>query len=291
MGAGFAIAMRDLESRGAGNILGTQQSGHIAAVGYELYCELLEQAVRQLKKMPPQGIGRRAISICRARPIFRARYVPDMRLKIDLYRRLRGSRRMRAVTDFASELADRFGPVPAVVEQLLELARLRIWRTARGIHEILAGRSLCRVRLYVAGEAARREQSRRVDCGSRKPPAPICRSLIRTAPRLQSLVISKRPAAGIRCQNPAVFCRTAVSSRPSQNNEAESVRMQRPHSSATLVAAMLICGERLRSQLFGNNWRTWKGCRVCESALGEQAPTGRRQPGDRSDQWPSRPGV
>ncbi|MBC7078568.1 MAG: DEAD/DEAH box helicase, partial [Synergistales bacterium] len=53
LGAGFALAMRDLEIRGAGNILGTEQSGHIAAVGYELYCELLEQAVRRLKKLPP----------------------------------------------------------------------------------------------------------------------------------------------------------------------------------------------------------------------------------------------
>ena len=54
MGAGFAIAMRDLEIRGAGNLLGTQQSGHIAAVGYELYCALLEKAVRQLKQLPPR---------------------------------------------------------------------------------------------------------------------------------------------------------------------------------------------------------------------------------------------
>src|SRR5437870_6086842 len=54
MGAGFAIAMRDLEIRGAGNILGTQQSGHIAIIGYELYCELLEQAVRKLKRLPPK---------------------------------------------------------------------------------------------------------------------------------------------------------------------------------------------------------------------------------------------
>ena len=68
MGAGFAIAMRDLELRGAGNILGTQQSGHIAAVGYELYCELLEQAVRRLKKLPPEGSST-STSICRARPI------------------------------------------------------------------------------------------------------------------------------------------------------------------------------------------------------------------------------
>ncbi len=58
MGAGFAIAMRDLEIRGAGNILGTEQSGHISAVGYELYCELLEKAVRRLKKMPRENCRR-----------------------------------------------------------------------------------------------------------------------------------------------------------------------------------------------------------------------------------------
>ena len=84
MGAGFAIAMRDLEIRGAGNILGTQQSGHIAAVGYELYCELLEQAVRRLKKLPPKRVARRARRSAGRGVYCRARYVPDMRLKIDL---------------------------------------------------------------------------------------------------------------------------------------------------------------------------------------------------------------
>ena len=73
MGAGFAIAMRDLEIRGAGNILGTEQSGHIAAVGYELYCELLEQAVRQLKKLPPQDDRRR-----RRGPAGRGLYSPPL---------------------------------------------------------------------------------------------------------------------------------------------------------------------------------------------------------------------
>src|SRR5208283_5429845 len=93
MGAGFAIAMRDLEIRGAGNILGTQQSGHIAVVGYELYCELLQQAVQHLKRQPraPGTPGRQAIEVEVDLPgeghIPRS-YVPDMRLKIDLYRRL-----------------------------------------------------------------------------------------------------------------------------------------------------------------------------------------------------------
>ena len=75
MGAGFAIAMRDLEIRGAGNILGTEQSGHIAVVGYELYCTILEQAVRQLKRLPPKSRSRWT-SICRARDIFRGATCP-----------------------------------------------------------------------------------------------------------------------------------------------------------------------------------------------------------------------
>ncbi len=88
MGAGFAIAMRDLEIRGAGNILGTQQSGHIATVGYELYCELLEQAVRKLKQLPPKVTLDVNIDLPGRGLHSRARYVPDMRLKIDLYRRV-----------------------------------------------------------------------------------------------------------------------------------------------------------------------------------------------------------
>ena len=70
MGAGFAIAMRNLEIRGAGNILGTEQSGHISAVGYEFYCELLEKTVRRLKKLPPKWWST-STSTCRARPTCR----------------------------------------------------------------------------------------------------------------------------------------------------------------------------------------------------------------------------
>jgi transcription-repair coupling factor (superfamily II helicase) len=135
MGAGFALAMRDLELRGAGNILGTEQSGHIAMVGYEMYCALLERAVRQLKKLPP----RKSIDVNVDLPgeaYLPRGYVPDMRSKIDLYRRLARLTSEAAVDDFASELADRFGAPPPLVEHLLELARLRIWAYGWGIREI-----------------------------------------------------------------------------------------------------------------------------------------------------------
>ena len=126
MGAGFALAMRDLELRGAGNLLGTQQSGHIAAVGYELYCALLEKAVRQLKQLPPQESADVSIDL----PLgayFPRQYMGDMRTKIDLYRRLARIVTEEELEDLRVELADRFGPIPAAVEQLMELARLRIW--------------------------------------------------------------------------------------------------------------------------------------------------------------------
>jgi transcription-repair coupling factor (superfamily II helicase) len=131
MGAGFAIAMRDLEIRGAGNILGTQQSGHIAVVGYELYCSLLEAAVQQLKRLPPKETVEVDVQLPGDAYLPRS-YVPDLRLKIDLYRRLARVAHPAELADFRAELVDRFGPPPATAEHLLDVAEVRIaahrWR-------------------------------------------------------------------------------------------------------------------------------------------------------------------
>jgi transcription-repair coupling factor (superfamily II helicase) len=133
LGAGFKIAMRDLEIRGAGNILGTQQSGHIAAVGYELYCELLENAVRRLKNQPL----RTPLEVTLDLPwpaVLPRDYVPGQKLKIEVYRRLARLRRPERLEDFRQELRDRFGPPPEAVEWLLRLAELRLlaarWQVA-----------------------------------------------------------------------------------------------------------------------------------------------------------------
>jgi len=135
MGAGFDLAMRDLELRGAGNLLGTQQSGHIAMVGYELYCSLLERAVRELKKLPPPESVDVAIDLPMEAYFPRA-YLADMRTKIDLYRRLARITNQSQLDDYRAELIDRFGPLPAVSEQLLELARVRILAHQQGIDSI-----------------------------------------------------------------------------------------------------------------------------------------------------------
>ena len=139
MGAGFAIAMRDLEIRGAGNLLGTQQSGHIAAVGYELYCQLLETAVRRQKQLPPKLSTHVDIDL----PVeahLPQDYVSDMRMKIDLYRRMSRAERFDDLGDLEAELVDRFGPPPEPVMQLLSLAALKmeaaVWQiTAIGIED------------------------------------------------------------------------------------------------------------------------------------------------------------
>jgi transcription-repair coupling factor (superfamily II helicase) len=125
LGAGFKIALRDLEIRGAGNILGTQQSGHIAAVGYELYCQLLENAVRRAKALPLRTPLETSVEL--PLPALLPRdYVPGQRLRIEVYRRLARVRRLERLADFRQELRDRYGPLPEAAEWLLRQAELRL---------------------------------------------------------------------------------------------------------------------------------------------------------------------
>ena len=133
LGAGFKIAMRDLEIRGAGNILGTQQSGHIAAVGYEMYCQLLENAVRGLKNQPLRTPLEVTVDLPWAAFLPRD-YVAGQQLRIEVYRRLARVRKLDRLEDFRQELVDRFGAVPESAEWLLRLAELRLlaarWQVA-----------------------------------------------------------------------------------------------------------------------------------------------------------------
>jgi transcription-repair coupling factor (superfamily II helicase) len=135
MGAGFSLAMRDLEIRGAGNLLGTQQSGHIATVGYELYCKLLEQAVRGLKSLPPAEPPTVNLDLPGTAWLPRD-YIPDLRGKIDVYRRLSRATETVQLDDIAAELADRFGPLPEEARRLIDFARIRVAAARHGIDSI-----------------------------------------------------------------------------------------------------------------------------------------------------------
>ena len=135
LGAGFKIAMRDLEIRGAGNILGTQQSGHIATVGYELYCRLLENSVRRLKSLPPREDRHVSIDLPLA-AFLPEGYVPGGRHKVDVYRRIAAAPDLDTLREVGDELRDRFGPLPEEALRLLDLKRVSLWANQWGIEGI-----------------------------------------------------------------------------------------------------------------------------------------------------------
>ncbi len=127
LGAGFKIAMRDLEIRGAGNLLGDEQSGHVAALGFELYMQMLDEAV---KAAEPEGEGETLAEPVRldvnVDAYVPADYVPYEQAKIEVHRRVAGSLEVADVERLREELIDRFGPVPEPLENLLALQRARI---------------------------------------------------------------------------------------------------------------------------------------------------------------------
>jgi len=135
LGSGFRIAMRDLELRGAGTLLGTGQSGHIAAVGYDLYCQMVTEAVSELK-----GEERREPAEVKLDLPLDAHlpevYVPREDLRLEAYRRLATVTTQAEVDDIRTEWEDRYGPVPAPAAQLLEIARLRAEAHRIGAREI-----------------------------------------------------------------------------------------------------------------------------------------------------------
>lgn len=126
LGAGFQIAMRDLEIRGAGNLLGPQQSGHIAAVGYDLYCRLLEDAVRKLRSSDEnQPVAPVHLELGIEAFVPRG-YMPSERARIDFYRRTVGCRTPEDLERLQTDLTDAFGEYPPPVQRLVDLAEIRM---------------------------------------------------------------------------------------------------------------------------------------------------------------------
>lgn len=134
-GSGFKIAMRDLEIRGAGNLLGPEQSGFLMSVGYDLYLKLLEEAVLEEKGEKPQVLPECAVDLTVAASI-PDRYVPDAGQRMDLYRRIARIRTGEDADDMTDELIDRFGDPPRQVNNLISVALLRGQAAACSITEI-----------------------------------------------------------------------------------------------------------------------------------------------------------
>jgi transcription-repair coupling factor (superfamily II helicase) len=158
LGSGFKIAMRDLEIRGAGNLLGAEQSGHITAVGFELYCQLLKQSVSSLKgeKIKPRvevevkldflemNERREALGARRAEKAssptphasLSEKYISEPHHRIEIYRKLAQANEKSALENLQKELRDRFGPLPPQVELLLQIAELKILASEKSVTAI-----------------------------------------------------------------------------------------------------------------------------------------------------------
>jgi transcription-repair coupling factor (superfamily II helicase) len=144
LGSGFKIAARDLEIRGAGNLLGAEQSGHIAAVGFDLYMQLIQDTVQELRGQPVETLVEPTIRL-HAEGYIPEVYLPDATLRLNLYKRLVGLREPAQLKDFAEELADRFGPLPAEVTWLLQVVELKMQARTLRVKEIDARRAAIRV--------------------------------------------------------------------------------------------------------------------------------------------------
>lgn len=137
LGAGFKIAMRDLEIRGAGNILGSQQHGHIASVGFEMYCHLLEEAVQALKAGNPVEEKVEPVIEVHVEAYLDGAYISDAMHKIEIYQRIAAIRNQEQLSSLLDELIDRFGdPLPAVMN-LLQIVRIKNYARDLGIKSII----------------------------------------------------------------------------------------------------------------------------------------------------------
>ena len=145
LGAGFKIAALDLELRGAGNMLGGQQSGHIEAVGFEMYTTMLEQAVRELKGEGEEERAATQLNLGIALRI-EENYVPEENQRLRLYKKIASAATEEAVADVRAELEDRYGPLPDHTVHLLEAARLRIACERIGVAQLDRKRDLLHLR-------------------------------------------------------------------------------------------------------------------------------------------------
>jgi len=149
LGAGFRLALKDLEIRGSGNLLGSEQSGHIHAVGFDLYIEMLEKTVAELKGIPVEEEFEPTIRLT-VHAYIPEEYVDNVTLRLSLYRKIASAKTLIDIRKASSEMHDRFGALPQEVENLLDIMKLKIKARELRIAEILESHGA--VRLHFASD-------------------------------------------------------------------------------------------------------------------------------------------
>ncbi|WP_269303446.1 transcription-repair coupling factor [Aeromicrobium sp. HA] len=158
LGGGMAVAMKDLEIRGAGNLLGGEQSGHIADVGFDLYIRLVGEAVAEFRgDAAPEKEVKLELPVEAHLP---HDYVPSERLRLEMYKRLADVRATSDIDELRTELEDRYGRMPDSVEALLDVARLRVKVRAAGLSEVTSAGSNIRFNPVQLSESAKLRMNR-----------------------------------------------------------------------------------------------------------------------------------
>ena len=147
LGSGIKIAMRDLEIRGAGNILGAEQHGHMEAVGYDLYCKLLNEAVKAIQGKAPEETFETTVD-CDIDAFIPATYIRNEYQKLDIYKRISSIENEEEYSDMLDELQDRFGEMPRSVENLLKIALIKSMAHSADVTEVVMNRQECRLTMY-----------------------------------------------------------------------------------------------------------------------------------------------
>ncbi|MFT4107314.1 MAG: transcription-repair coupling factor [Lacrimispora sp.] len=148
LGSGIKIAMRDLEIRGAGNVLGAEQHGHMEAVGYDLYCKLLNQAVLELKGERREEDAYETVVDCSIDAYIPSSYIKNEYQKLDIYKRISGIENEEEYMDMQDELMDRFGDIPRPLENLLKVAALKALAHSAYVTEVNINRQEIRLTMY-----------------------------------------------------------------------------------------------------------------------------------------------
>ena len=136
LGSGFNLAVRDLELRGAGNLLGSQQSGHIAAVGFGLYCQLLKRTIAMMKGEKVKEVVDVKLNLDFANPRLPYEYIEEDVQRLSLMKRFAEAQDVRVVKALAAEMKDRFGPLPDEAKEYVRIAELRVLCAAASIEHI-----------------------------------------------------------------------------------------------------------------------------------------------------------
>jgi transcription-repair coupling factor (superfamily II helicase) len=209
LGAGFQIALRDLEIRGAGNLLGAEQSGYMAAIGFDLYVKLLAGAVERYRAMmrgetpAPEQEGPDVSIDLPISAHLPPSYIPDLNVRLALYQRLSGAEDPEAVSAFGQEMVDRFGSPPPLARSLLFVISLRVLARMAGVQSITTEGETAVLRMKEGRAVARDELAdivpRGVQVGSHVIRVDLGEGwrdrLMRTLEQLESAREAEEPAA------------------------------------------------------------------------------------------------